>query len=378
MPPAEPGGDSPTPSTSGGARDAASHPAPRQRRDTPYNPAIRFRETPTPPVPWLRSVDTAAKLHPPSIVPCWYIVAPSRAVAPGEARRFEIGARSVVVFRGRDSRTLHALAPHCLHQGVDLSRGYVVGDRLRCPLHHWEYGDACEAIPGRAEVPPELRARHFTVAEKYGAIFVHPGAEPRTPLPSFRSVDPDTLHFVAGEPATLGCPWYVPVANAFDMSHLGTVHRRRLRSAPEVERPDPMTFVIRYSTSVTGDGLSDRAMRWLSRDDIRVEVTCAGGTTVVVEATVGSRRSFLMVSLRPVPGGVSLLPVVGVPRRAGGLHRIHARLAMSLFVAFLRRDVKALDGIQFSPRFDGDRDAMLEQFYEYLCSLPDLERKETS
>jgi hypothetical protein len=209
-------------------------------------------------------------------------------------------------------------------------------------------------------------------------IFVYPAEEPRSPLPEFESVDASTLHFVSGKPAVIDCPWYVPVANAFDMSHLGTVHRRRLRTAPEVERPDPMTFVIRYSTAVIGSGWSDRAMRTLSGNDIRVVVTCAGGTMVIVEATVGRRRSFLMVSLRPVPGGVSLLPLVGVPRRAAGLHVPHALLARTLFVAFLRRDVRALEGIRFTPRFDEDRDAMLEEFYAYLCTLPELSRKETS
>lgn len=327
--------------------------------------------------PWVRSSDEAPA-HPPRLVPCWYMVAPSRSLRRGEAKRFEIGEESVVVFRGRESGVIRALPTHCRHQGVDLSHGDVVGDRLRCPLHHWLYSDRCEVIPGRTDVPPDLRVPALTAVEQSGMIFVHVGAEPRFPPPAFTTVDPATLHFVSGTPAVVDCPWYVPIANAFDMSHLATVHRRRLLGVPEITRPDAMTFHVRYATAVTGRGWSDRAMRLLSGNRIEVVVSCVGGTTVVVEANVGGRRSYLMVSLRPVPRGVSLLPVVGVPRRRFGLHRVHARVAMALFLAFLRRDVRALEGIRFTPRFDDERDATLEAFYRYLCSLPEYERKEIS
>jgi len=354
--------------------------------DRPYNSAIpeheeRFRPliaTSNGRLVQVRAFEPSPAPVPPDLVQSWYMLAPSSALRRGEARRFDLGDEPVVLFRGRESRAVRAIPAHCAHQGVDLSHGDVIGDRLRCPLHHWLYGDACESIPGRAEVPEPLRHRQFTVAEKFGMIFVHPGADPARPVPSFSSVDPDTLFFVAGKPAFIDCPWYVPVANAFDMLHLGTVHRRALKCGPEIERPDAMTFRIRYATSVTGDGWSDRAMRALSGDDIRNVVTCAGGSMVVVEATVGARRSFLMVSLRPVPGGVSLLPLVGVPRRASGLHFIHAHLAKVLFIAFLRRDVRALQGIRFNPRFDDERDATLDACYRYLCDLPRFERKESS
>lgn len=306
------------------------------------------------------------------------MLAPSSSLRSGKARRFEVGDEQIVLFRGRDSRVVRALPSHCAHQGVDLSKGDVVGDLLRCPLHHWLYGDGCEAIPGRREVPAELRRRQFTAREAYGMIFVYLGAEPPLPVPTFSSIDPEALYFVSGRPVFLACPWYVPVANAFDMAHLATVHRRRLGGAPEIERPDTMSFRIRYATSVTGDGWSDRAMRAMSGNHIRNIVTSAGGSLVIIEATVGARRSFLIVSLRPVPGGVSLLPLVGVPRRASGLHLLHARIAKLLFVAFLERDVKALHGIRFIPRFDAESDSTLQAFYRYLCDLPPFERKETS
>src|SRR5258708_15871817 len=223
------------------------------------------------------------------------MVAPSKTLAPGKILRFDLGDIPIVLFRGRDDRAVHALPAHCLHQGVDLRNGTVIGDCIRCPLHHWEYG-----------------TRDFVVAERYGMIFIHPGEFPLLPIPDFQSVDPETLCFQAGTSVELDCPWYVPVANAFDMTHLRTVHRRELKMTPETTSPNAMTIVTRYATAVMGRSWSDRAMRFLSRNHIEVTVTCAGGTMVIIEATAGRQRSYIIVSLRPTREGVSILPLYAV------------------------------------------------------------------
>ena len=308
--------------------------------------------------------------HPPDLVPWWTMVAPSHALRRGQILRFNLGEIPIVLFRGRDDGVVRALPAHCAHQGIDLARGTVVGDCLRCPLHHWEYSDRCEKIPGVAQVPEGLRVAKFVAAERNGMIFVHPG-EPSFPIPSFFSAGDDAMHFHAGEPVELDCPWYVPVANAFDMTHLRTVHRRELTSDVEISRPDPMTFVIRYSTAITGGGWSDRITRLLARNRVESIVTCAGGTMVVIDATAGPHRSFMMISLRPTrDGGVSILPIYGVPRRRSGLHLLHARAARLLFSAFLHRDVEVLRGIRFPASYIDAQDPTINACYRFLCELP--------
>lgn len=297
------------------------------------------------------------------------MVCPSRDLKRGAIRRFPLGEHDLVLFRGRDDGIAHALPAHCEHQGVDLGHGRVVGDRLRCPLHHWEYSNRCERIPGSFAAPRSMA--RFHAAERYGMLFVFLGGEPAYPLPKF-SVDDETLHFRAGSTVEIECPWYVPIANAFDMTHLETVHRRRLTSMPSIDVPDRMTFKVAYTTSVTGSGWSDRAMRALSGDDIHVDITCSGGAIIMVEASVRHRCSYLMVSLRPTRHGVSFLPLFGVPRKTIG-HHLHARIAAALFTAFLGRDVEALGGIHFPDGYLDNRDPTINACYQYLCALPEYE-----
>lgn len=315
--------------------------------------------------------------RPPALVPGWYMACASDALRRGGVMRFELGGEPIVLFRGRDTGLVRALPAHCLHQGVDLAHGDVVGDRLRCPLHHWEYGDRCERVPDVEGVPVAGARPRFQVAERLGMVFVHAGPDPAYPIPGF-SVPDSELYFRHGRPVSIDCSWYVPVANAFDMTHLETVHRRKLTSDPAIAYPDPMTFHVKYSTAVIGQGWSDRMMRFLSGNDIRVDVTCSGGTLVMVESRAGRRRGYLMVSLRPTREGVSIVPVFGVPRTATGAHLLHARLSAILFTTFLLRDVKPLSGIRFPEKFVDSRDETINACYRYLCQLPEYQREESS
>jgi hypothetical protein len=112
-------------------------------------------------------------------------------------------------------------------------------------------------------------------------------------------------------------------------------------------------------------------MRMLSGNDICVNVTCSGGTIVMVESYIRHRRGFLFVSLRPTRTGVSILPVFGVPKRRSRAHWIQGRVAAALFSAFLLRDVQALSGIRFPPGFLDNKDETINACYRYLCDLPE-------
>src|SRR5882672_1003462 len=46
----------------------------------------------------------------------------------------KVGAEDVVLTRRKDK--FFAVGAHCTHYGGELAKGLVVGDELRCPLHH--------------------------------------------------------------------------------------------------------------------------------------------------------------------------------------------------------------------------------------------------
>jgi len=293
----------------------------------------------------------------------------SRELARGRVLRWDLPGRSFAVWRGREDGRVHAVVAHCAHMGTHLAFGTVVGDGLRCPLHHWEWGGdgACRAVPGAS--PAGLRQRAFPVAEVEGSVFLFNGPVPRHPPPQLG--DDGDFVALAGAPVRLRCPWVAVACNGFDMQHMRTVHGRELRSEPVFERLDAWRLRMRLESRVTGRGFEDKAIQWLSRDSVRLTVTCSGGMAVAVESDLGRVRSALLLCLRPVIAGgegVEVTPVFGVP--AGPLAGLRVRAARALFSGFIRKDVAFMDDMRFHPSTAGPSDPVLQTFLQYLRELP--------
>lgn len=290
----------------------------------------------------------------------WHLVCPSETLRPGQVLRWSTGARELVLFRGR-SGAVHALAAHCPHMGAHLGGGTVVGDSLRCPLHHWQF-DGSGACPGKTA------QRAFPVVERYGAILVFNGPVVLFPPPEVGS---GALRWGTSPRFAVRCDWLPVVANAFDLEHLRTVHHRELRDAPVVERPDPFTLRVRYTSRVTGTGLSDRVMKFLSGDRIGVTLTLHGGTLLSVESDLGRTRTALLAGLHQSKEGLFVRLAFAARRsRLPGVDRLALQVSRWLFTSFLRRDLSVLDGMRFN-RAGAAEDPVLRQVLEFTDSLPE-------
>ena len=306
-------------------------------------------------------------------VPAWHLVARSPELRQGRTLARSLLGNEVALFR-TETGTAHALAAHCSHAGTHLAHGKVVGERLRCPMHHWEYDGAgiCRQIPARHGIPERACQRPYLLAERLGGLFLYhspANQEPDSLLPGF-SVPDEELCVGHGRTVRLRCPWYAVAANAYDMRHLLTVHDRALVELPEVETLPGRRLRLRYVSRVTGHGLTDTTMRLLAGNRIRVVITCWSGTALVVEANLGRARSALLLGLLPTEWGTEVKPVFAV-RRGGppGWNALRVALARWLYFGFLSRDVRLMDGMRFRPRLVLPEDAVLREFVEWARSL---------
>jgi phenylpropionate dioxygenase-like ring-hydroxylating dioxygenase large terminal subunit len=129
----------------------------------------------------------------------WYPLCRSADLRRGQVIRQQALGIPLAVLRTTQNRVtaLHAL---CSHMGADLSRGCVVGERLQCPLHHWEYGvnGVCEHIPRQDQIPIRARQVTFPCEEHYGLVFAFIGGEPVFAFPRFASTSSslggETMH----------------------------------------------------------------------------------------------------------------------------------------------------------------------------------------
>jgi len=124
----------------------------------------------------------------------WYPICTSEELDEGKPVRAEtIGVR-LVAFRDT-AGAAHVLSDTCVHRGGSLSEGQVVGDRVKCPYHGWEYsGDGkCAKIPSMngEKLPARAKVDSYPVAEKYGVVFAFLGDLPEDERPPEPIVNED-------------------------------------------------------------------------------------------------------------------------------------------------------------------------------------------
>src|SRR3989304_6625275 len=102
----------------------------------------------------------------------WYPLCRSSDVKRGKVIRQIAFGVPLAIYRTHRGR-VGVLNATCIHMGADLARGRVVGERLQCPLHEWEFGanGRCEHIPANWEISERARQTHLCTQERYGGIF---------------------------------------------------------------------------------------------------------------------------------------------------------------------------------------------------------------
>src|SRR3546814_725795 len=94
------------------------------------------------------------------------------------------------------------MSAYCKHMGADLSvGGDIVGNDVRCPYHHWTYGDGgkCTGIASGDPIPRESNLASFPTAEHLGLIWVFFGETPLYDMPTFDEYNEKDFAFRAFE-----------------------------------------------------------------------------------------------------------------------------------------------------------------------------------
>jgi nitrite reductase/ring-hydroxylating ferredoxin subunit len=154
----------------------------------------------------------------------WFAICASSELAPGQVLGRDFLGGKVVVFRGEDG-IARVMSAYCLHVGADLSGGRVIGNELRCPFHHWQYGPdgRCLRTGIGDAAPRQVRLFAFPTREKYGVVFAFNGVEPLFELADLDVPSDATRSMVSLMPMRAE-PWTF-CANVPDFQHFIGVHR---------------------------------------------------------------------------------------------------------------------------------------------------------
>jgi len=287
---------------------------------------------------------TQVEITVPSLPGSWYHVCASRALRPGRLTTLLLLDEQLVIYRARSGQ-VHAVQSRCSHMGASLSAGSVVGEGVRCAMHHRIYlPDGADRRNGTRC----LRQRAYPVVEKNGSIFVFAGDVATIACPEVADGDRDAV-VVLGRREVLTTSWAAVICNAFDIEHMQSVHNRAMKAPPDVAVVAPQVLELRYVSRVTGAGLSDRIMKTLSDDTIRVTIRCWGGSILTVHSRVGRVISHLMLCMTPTRTGAIVTPLIAVPSgTVPGASAVRAYASRWLFLTFVRRDLRALEHMRLN------------------------------
>lgn len=108
----------------------------------------------------------------------WYVIAFSREITRQPFKR-EIMGEPVVLYRTEAGDPI-ALFDRCPHRGMPLSCGKLLGDRIQCSYHGFEYATdgRCEHVPTNDVVPRGMRVHAYPLVERWQWIWIWMG-DPR-------------------------------------------------------------------------------------------------------------------------------------------------------------------------------------------------------
>jgi phenylpropionate dioxygenase-like ring-hydroxylating dioxygenase large terminal subunit len=303
----------------------------------------------------------------------WYLWGRSRDLQDRPVSRTLFGMR-LAAWRTSSGQPV-VLSAHCSHFGADLGQGDVLGDRLRCPFHHWEYGvdGRCRHIPAQDSIPDGARQATWPVVERHGLLFVFKGPTPRFPLPFFPDCRPEDFVAARSFSTVLECPWYLVGANAFDVQHFRAAHDRRMVGEPVVDTPHPLARRAVGTFAVAGHNWRDRLTRRFAGDQVTLAITDWCGNLMFATATFRRTTSYGMVITEPLAGQRVLVRVfVFLPRSRGVVGRMLAdplRLEVRrYFIAkFLSEDAARLHGARYQPGGLVECDRHLVEYFQWLA-----------
>ena len=162
----------------------------------------------------------------------WYVVMDSTQVKDKPVGVVRMGEK--LVFWRDGSRKVNCLRDKCVHRGVQLSKGKVIGDNIQCPFHGLEYDSSGKVtvIPANSTntpVPDRFQILSYPTYEAHGFIWIWWGEDPPGDLqpPRFFTDIDDSLSY--GRAYDHWNAHYSRVIeNQLDAAHLPFVHHNTI------------------------------------------------------------------------------------------------------------------------------------------------------
>jgi nitrite reductase/ring-hydroxylating ferredoxin subunit len=238
----------------------------------------------------------------------WYRVAASADIETGGLAALRYFGRDLIAWRGEDGEA-HVHDAFCAHLGANIGHGgFVDGNTVACPFHHWRYDGSGQnvRIPYRDKPQRAAKLASWRAMERNGQILVWHSESGRGPdweppvIPE--ATDPAYMRVEVSEPWTINTHVQEIFENTVDIAHFQFVHGVSGFGSVELLTEGPRFRSIAGVTMKTPRGEVEGAVEsdlWgLGLDYVRQRGLGPGRTifsaTPVEEGVVEARYTFFV------------------------------------------------------------------------------------
>lgn len=294
----------------------------------------------------------------------WFCVGEIKSLDQG-ITSVSVGNQRLVLFKTQNG-DIHCLDEFCSHMGLSLSLGEVVGEKIRCQFHHYQFsGNGMGEKPNCEKLKDNQHLRSYPVTIRYGLIWIWSGKSPAYSLPSHPDFSEHDYDWKLGELYSRPSHPHISLLNALDIQHVNTVHALELKVTSQHFESEDKSF-IHYDFQGTFNAENPKGKRsaYLSGGGYSYSVRYAGSTVGFLKALQGIR----LLGKIPFPPIYAtfgyrqaqdkrtyIQPIFLTKKRKGIIGRIKSSLHL-WFTELIYNRLKNEDGsiyenIRFTPHF---------------------------
>ncbi|MEM7065918.1 MAG: aromatic ring-hydroxylating dioxygenase subunit alpha [Cyanobacteria bacterium P01_B01_bin.77] len=301
----------------------------------------------------------------------WYWAIPCRDLKVGQAKALTLMGRNLVFYRTHSQKVV-ALDGYCPHMGAALHQGKVKGEKLRCPLHHWQFDHRgqCVEIPAEGqhtERMANIKIQSWPTAEHYGMIWVWTGTEPTYPppyVPELANIDCDVALSYRFERS---CHPNVLMINAIDAHHFNSVHNLPLEIEFKSQAINSNALCLDNMTRGGDASRFVKLIRPLYRNEVTYKMCYWYGSTGTVTLGPDFFHFYIMFALRPMAGGrTEGWTLLITPKRLAPINFAVLWITRQVAAYFATGDIQVFEGIRFNFKTPLQADRSILNFIHHV------------
>jgi phenylpropionate dioxygenase-like ring-hydroxylating dioxygenase large terminal subunit len=284
------------------------------------------------------------------VVKGWYVVAKSKHLKKEKTLSVKICGQQLTLFRTKSGKA-SAVDAFCPHMGMDLARGKVVGEHLKCLFHEWKFSTdgECVDIPClKKKVEHGKSVQAYPIEEKYGFIWVYSDKKAPDHVYEIEELKGKPILYTSLAPFRRIAHPHITMMNSIDEQHMRSVHKLPMDLDVAIKEEG-----TRFKVNFTGKPLVDTFLGRVQaffigniwRSSVLFVDGCIGHLTIMIDLKLFNRWNlpqghFIFSQTFTEKGKTVVWPII-VTERKKGLHGfllswtlIHVHKILMWFLAF--------------------------------------------